>query len=149
LSVLFDDAPAARRSVHFSSAEMSWATPRHVYEELDREFHFTLDPCPLGGESELGQDGLLMPWSGQTVFLNPPYGRELPLWIRKAYVESNVALNAATVVCLIPSRTDTAWWHDFCMRAEEIRFIRGRLKFGGAVHSAPFPSAIVVFRGAA
>lgn len=142
-SVLFGQAPQPTRSVHFSSADMSWTTPKHVYEELDREFHFTLDPCPVGGVAALGQDGLLMSWAGETVFMNPPYGRELPLWIRKAYSESQ---RGATVVALIPSRTDTAWWHDFCMRADEIRFIRGRLKFGGAVTNAPFPSAIVVWR---
>ena len=134
-------------AVHFSSVDMTWQTPKHVYDALNEEFHFTLDPCPVGGSKALGGDGLLMSWSGHRVFMNPPYGSELALWMRKAFFESNQALNAATVVCLIPSRTDTAWWHDFCMRASEIRFIRGRLKFGTAINSAPFPSAIVVFRG--
>jgi phage N-6-adenine-methyltransferase len=134
--------------VHFSSRTDEWATPQAFFHELDAEFHFTLDPCatPENAKCRLfitkEQDGLKQPWAPHTVFVNPPYGRELRHWVRKAYGES---LMGATVVCLIPARTDTAVWHDYCMRGE-IRFIRGRLKFGGARNSAPFPSAVVIFR---
>jgi len=117
----------------WSSLTPEWATPAGLYAELDEEFHFTLDPCPLGGKG----DGLALVWEG-AVFVNPPYGREIGKWVRKGYE------SPATVVMLLPSRTDTAWWHDYCMKGE-IRFIRGRLKFGAAVNAAPFPSAIVVF----
>ena len=82
-------------------------------------------------------------WDGQTVFMNPPYGREIKDWLRKAYSES---LKPGTrVVCLIPARTDTKYWHEYCMKAKEIHFVKGRLKFGGSANSAPFPSAVVVF----
>ena len=82
---------------------------------------------------------------GGANYVNPPYGRELPRWIEKGFDEWH---EGKTVVFLIPSRTDTRWWHDFCMKASEIRFIRGRLKFDDQANSAPFPSAIVIFRGA-
>lgn len=121
----------------FSSASPHWATPLDVYEELDREFHFYMDPCPLHAKS----GGLEMAWVG-AVFVNPPYGRHITRWIAKGWVSS---LEGATVVMLLPSRTDTAWWHNYCMKGE-IRFIRGRLKFGNHNNNAPFPSAIVIFR---
>lgn len=76
-------------------------------------------------------------------FVNPPYGREIGRWIKKGFEEWR---KGKTVVFLIPSRTDTAWWHDHIMKASEIRYIRGRLKFGDAKNSAPFPSAIAIFR---
>lgn len=118
-----------------SSFSPHWRTPPTIYQELDREFHFTLDPCP-----EYGLEfGLELDWTGR-VFVNPPYGRRITDWIKKGY-ESN----AEVVVMLLPARTDTAWWHDYCMKGE-IRFIRGRLKFNGALFNAPFPSAVVVFR---
>lgn len=123
----------------FSSDTPHWATPDGIYDELDREFHFTMDPCPLHGEGE--GDGLEIPWVG-SVFVNPPYGQQIASWIAKGWVSAQAG---ATVVLLLPSRTDTAWWHNYCMKGE-IRFIRGRLKFGGAKNSAPFPSAIVIFR---
>ena len=104
---------------------------------LDNEFHFDFDPCP----TKPILDGLIASW-GDVNFCNPPYGREIPKWIKKGYDEW---LKGKTVVFLIPSRTDTAWWHDYIMKATEIRFIRGRLKFQGAKHNAPFPSAIVIF----
>ena len=123
----------------FSSASQHWATPVDLYKVLDAEFHFNDDPCPLHSVT----DGLHRAW-GTRVFLNPPYGREIAKWLVKAYGES---LLGKLVVCLVPSRTDTRWFHEYCMKADEIRFLRGRLKFGGAKNSAPFPSAIVVFRG--
>ena len=128
-------------SVHFMSQSVDWATPKAVYDELDREFRFNDDPCPLYGVS--GEDGLNRPW-GTSTFVNPPYGREIGRWTEKARHEADLG---KTVVLLVPSRTDTIWWHRDVMRADEIRFIKGRLKFGDAKNSAPFPSAVVVFRG--
>lgn len=120
----------------FSSASQHWATPAAVYDALHAEFDFTLDPCPLGGEG-----GLEMSWAGQRVYCNPPYGRGVNRWLDKAK-------EAALAVFLLPARTDTRWWHDYCMKADEIRFLRGRLRFGNATENAPLPSAVVVFRGA-
>lgn len=126
----------------FSSFSQDWRTPRAIYQTLDAEFGFTLDPCPLGSET----DGLSTDWSGQVVFVNPPYNDVSP-WIKKAF-----ETEGATTVCLVASRTDTAWWHDYAMKASEIRFIRGRIRFeqhgkrANGSGTAPFPSAIVVFR---
>lgn len=135
-------------SIHFSSKSNEWGTPQWLFESLDREFGFNLDPCSTNENAKckrhftLAEDGLSRDWSGQTVFMNPPYGREIGLWMEKAFVS---AQKGATVVCLVPARTDTAWWHNFAIHGE-IRFLKGRLKFGDATSSAPFPSAIVVFR---
>lgn len=123
--------------VHFSSQRLDWQTPKAVYDALDAEFHFDFDPCPHNPTF----DGLNTPW-GTSNFVNPPYGREIGKWIKKGCKEHQ---KGKTVVFLIPSRTDTRWWHDYIMKAEEIRFIKGRLKFGEATNSAPFPSAIAVF----
>ncbi len=127
----------ANLGVHFLSGSVHWATPKELLQSLDKEFRFEDDPCPLFGEG-----GLEREW-GTTVFVNPPYGREIGAWLEKAYKES---LKGKVIVCLIPSRTDTRWWHEYVMRASEIRFLRGRLRFGDAHNAAPFPSAIVVFR---
>lgn len=127
-------------SVHFSSAKMDWQTPDAVYDELDKEFNFDHDPCP----PDYKVDGLTSDW-GERNFVNPPYGRQIGSWIAKGYYEARI--KGKTVVFLIPSRTDTKWWHDFVMQADEIRFIKGRLKFKGAINSAPFPSAIIIFKG--
>jgi site-specific DNA-methyltransferase (adenine-specific) len=110
-----------------------------VLESLKAEFGDMFDPCPPNPQF----DGLAIDWH-QVNFINPPYGRETVKWIKKGYEES---LQGRTCIFLIPSRTDTVWWHEYVMKAGEIRFIRGRLKFGGAVNSAPFPSAIVIFGG--
>lgn len=128
------------RSVHFMSQSNEWRTPEGTYRDLDAEFGFTYDPCPLSGD-QLISDGLLADW-GAVTFCNPPYSK-IADWVRKAYMEWQ---KGRTVVLLIPSRTDTAWWHDYVMKATEIRFIRGRLRFGEATTSAPFPSCVVVFR---
>lgn len=125
-------------NVHFSSQKMDWKTPKAVYQTLDAEFGFDHDPCPPNYKV----DGLKSEWGGCN-FVNPPYGRELPKWIEKGYQEHK---KGKTVVFLIPSRTDTKWWHEYCMKAKEIRFIKGRLKFGDSKNSAPFPSAIVIFK---
>lgn len=135
--------------VHFSSETNEWATPQALFNALDREFNFTLDPCSDGINAKcqkyftIEDDGLAQDWFNDTVFMNPPYGREIPKWIQKAYEESR---KGATVVCLIPSRTDTRYWHEYIMKADEVRFIKGRIKFGGSNQSAPFPSCIVVFK---
>ena len=121
-------------NVHFSSKTNEWTTPIDFYNKLNNEFNFTLDPCCTN------DDGLSKDWSNEIVFMNPPYGREIKHWIKKAHDES---LKGALVVCLIPARTDTAYWHDYCMKGT-IRFIRGRLKFSEK-NSAPFPSAVVIF----
>ena len=121
----------------FSSLTSDWRTPEKFYEELDKEFNFNDDPCPLHSL----EDRLNTEW-GTCVFMNPPYGREITKWLRKAYEES---LKGKTIVCLLPSRTDTRWWHDYIMKAKEIRFLRGRLKFGESKNSAPFPSCVVIF----
>lgn len=137
----------ARRSVHFSSATPEWATPVDLFAGLDAEFGFDLDVCATAENAKCpryftaADDGLAQEWAG-VCWMNPPYGRGIGAWIRKA-AESAEA--GATVVCLVPARVDTAWWHDYC-RHGEVRFLRGRLRFGDAVASAPFPSALVVFR---
>tara|TARA_R100000808_G_C2155279_1_gene167327 strand:+ start:8889 stop:9368 length:480 start_codon:yes stop_codon:yes gene_type:complete len=134
----------------FSSKSMEWATPRDFFRKLDKEFGFDLDPCAQSHNAVCSafftpeEDGLLQSWEGKTVFVNPPYGRSIGKWIKKAYEEG--CKENTTVVMLIPSRTDTKYWHDYVMRASEVRLIKGRLKFGGGNNSAPFPSAVVIFR---
>jgi len=131
----------------FSSKSADWETPQWLYDELDKEFHFTVDVCATEKNAKcrdffsLEVDGLEQNWRG-VCWMNPPYGWTIGKWVRKAYEESQ---NGATVVCLLPSRTDTAWWHDYCLKGE-IRFLRGRLKFSNSKNSAPFPSVIVIFR---
>lgn len=122
-----------------TSLSPHWSTPKWLYDELDKEFRFDDDPCPLRSR----QDGLHRRW-GQRVFVNPPYGREIGKWVEKAYL--SFKQGGSVVVCLLPSRTDTKWWHDYIMKADEIRFIKGRLKFGGSKNSAPFPSCVVIFK---
>ena len=125
--------------VHFSSASDRWATPKAVYQGLDAEFHFDWDPCPLDG-IENGKAPLFADWRGRRVFCNPPYGPKIGEWLQRG-------LEAELAVFLIPARTDTRWFHEIVLpKASEIRFIKGRLKFGDAKNSAPFPSMIVVFQ---
>lgn len=130
----------------FSSATDEWATPQEFFDALNAEFGFELDVCATPENAKCPKyftkedDGLSQTWSG-VCWMNPPYGRQIATWVKKAY-ES--AQNGATVVCLLPSRTDTARWHDYCMKGE-MRFIRGRLKFGGSKWNAPFPNAVVIF----
>ena len=134
-------------SVHFSSASDEWPTPRAYFDIVSREFGpFDLDPCATPESAKAprfftkADDGLAQEWHGR-VWMNPPYGRTIGAWMRKAY-ES--AQGGAMVVCLVPARTDTGWWHDYAMKGS-VRFLRGRLKFGDSKNSAPFPSALVVF----
>jgi hypothetical protein len=124
--------------VVFSSKSDHWATPAATYEELNREFGFTFDPCPLMSSD----DGRKVTWTGR-VFCNPPYSRISEFLKKGLFHLANG--DCELLVYLIPARTDTAWFHDYCMKAE-IRFLRGRLKFGGSKNSAPFPSMVVIFR---
>lgn len=133
----------------FSSERHDWETPDEFFKRLDHEFRFTLDVCATKVNAKCraflspDDDGLTASWgNGEVCWMNPPYGKEIARWMEKAVVEAKQGRSC--VVCLVPARTDTAWWHDFAMQGE-IRFIRGRLRFKGAKYSAPFPSAIVVF----
>lgn len=134
----------------FSSEKDDWETPQDLFDELDEEFHFTLDAASsdLNAKCEkhytIEDDGLSQSWEGNNVFLNPPYGRTMKDWMKKAYEESQE--KNTTVVALVPARTDTAWFHDYVYGKAELRFLRGRLKFGGCENSAPFPSLVVVYR---
>lgn len=133
--------------VHFSSKTDEWETPQAFFDKYNDKFQFSLDVCATKENAKCAsfftkkEDGLNKDWGGAVCWMNPPYGRQIKLWMQKAYQES---LSGATVVCLVPSRTCTAWWHDYAMKGN-IEFIRGRLKFGDAKNSAPFPSAVVIF----
>lgn len=136
--------------VHYSSNSNEWATPQEFFDLLDTEFNFTLDPCSTKHNAKCKKfytredDGLSKSWADEVAFVNPPYGNEIKYWVEKSYLESKLP-NTITVM-LIPSRTDTRYWHDFIFPyASEIRFVKGRLKFGDGKGSAPFPSAVVVF----
>lgn len=139
------------KDVLFSSKSDEWTTPKEFFNELNKEFNFNLDPC-ADDENHLTQDyytkeqdGLQQDWSGKTVFCNPPYS-DISRWVRKCHDEG--IKDNTTVVLLVPARTDTKYFHNFIENRAEIRFIKGRLKFGDGKNSAPFPSLIVIFRGA-
>ena len=138
-----------RLAVHFRSTTDLWETPGPLFRRLDREFRFGLDVCAVAENAKCGrfyspaEDGLAQRWEG-TCWMNPPYGRGIGQWVSKALAE---ARRDAVVVALVPARTDTRWWHEAVMAAAEIRLVRGRIRFGTAAHAAPFPSAVVVFRG--
>ena len=133
-----------------SSNTCEWATPRGLFDELNNEFGFTLDPCctHLNRKCEKyftkEDDGLSKDWSGEIVFCNPPYGRDISKWVRKCHLE---AQKGTTVVMLLPARTDTSYFHDYIYGQYEVRFIRGRLHFNDSNGRAPFPSMVVVMRG--
>lgn len=130
----------------YSSTTDLWSTPQDFFDQLNREFHFDLDVCATPENAKCAryftkqQDGLAQKWTG-VCWMNPPYGREIGRWVQKAYESSR---GGVIVVCLLPARTDTRWWHDYCMKGE-IRFVKGRLKFGDATKHAPFPSVVVIF----
>lgn len=141
----------------FTSNDSTWTTPQDFFDKLNDEFHFTLDaaalrssakvPNYLGPDHDLHwrRDALQVEWTGAAdgwIWLNPPYGREIKAFMRKAHEEVN---KGAKVVALVPARTDTNWWHDYCIQYE-IRFIKGRLKFGDSKNSAPFPSALIIMQ---
>lgn len=133
--------------VMFSSNNQNWETPIELFYRLNNEFNFTLDVCALPETAKCKNyftpeiDGLKQNWAPHICWMNPPYD-DIISWIKKAYEES---LKGALVVVLVPSRTDTKWFTEYAMKANEIRFIKGRLKFGGSTNSAPFPSCIIVF----
>jgi phage N-6-adenine-methyltransferase len=140
----------AINSALFSSRSDEWPTPRSFFDQLHREFQFTLDPCATQVNAKCPsfftkeQNGLARDWGSHRVFCNPPYGREMRLWARKCF---DASCNGALVVLLAHARTDTRWFHDWVYgKAAEIRFVRGRLKFGDGACSAPFPSLLAVFR---
>jgi phage N-6-adenine-methyltransferase len=133
-------------NVHFSSKTDLWATPQEFFDKYNALYGFNLDVCANQDNAKcsnffsIEDNGLEQEWRG-SCWMNPPYGREIIHWIRKAYESS---LCGATVVCLVPARTDTKWWHEYAMKGD-IEFIKGRLKFGNSKNSAPFPSAVIVF----
>jgi len=148
--------PKYRHLKFQKTKQYNWETPQDFFDELNKEFNFTLDACANTENAKCPlffsplQDGLKQNWTGHRVFMNPPYGHEISKWMKKAYDE---AQKGTLVVCLVPSRTDTKWWWDYCMKGE-IRFIRGRLKFKGrnikgelVNYPATFPSAVVIFEG--
>lgn len=135
----------------YSSNSYVWETPQRFFDQLNEEFEFDLDVCAIPENAKCATffspevDGLVQEWIGNC-WMNPPYGRTINRWVEKAYVSS---LNGALVVCLLPARTDTQWWHNFCAKADpkkDIRFVKGRLRFGGSKKDAPFPSVVVIFR---
>jgi len=138
-------------SVHFSSKTNEWATPKDLFARLNDEFKFTLDPCATPENAKCAKfftkedDGLKQSWGDERVFCNPPYGREIGKWVEKAYQSRTLA---QVIVMLIPARTDTKYFHQYIYGKEniEIRFLKGRVKFGEATNSAPFPSMLVIFR---
>ena len=139
------------QEVMFSSKSNEWATPQSFFDKLNGIFGpFTLDAAASADNYKVANyyteadDSLSQDWSGNSVFLNPPYGRALKDWVKKGYEEGQK--DNTMVVMLIPARTDTKYWHEWVMKADEIRFVRGRIKFGDGTNSAPFPSAVVVFR---
>ena len=135
-------------NIHFSSKTDLWYTPQDFFDKYDKKYGFVLDVCATDDNTKCNRwfteehDGLKQDWYG-ACWMNPPYGREIGKWMEKAYLAAKN--NGAVVVCLVPSRTDTKWWHDFAMKGD-IEFIKGRLKFGDAKNSAPFPSAVVIFK---
>lgn len=135
----------------FSSKDDSWETPPSLFNILDMEFNFTLDPCCTKQTAKCKkfftkeEDGLIQDWSKDIVFVNPPYGREIGKWVEKSY---NEAKKGAKVVMLIPSRTDTKWFHDFIYNKAEIRFLKGRIRFlqnKKELNAAPFPTMLIIF----
>ena len=137
-----------KMAVHYSSASEEWETPQSLFDELNATFHFDLDACASRQNAKCprfftkAEDALKQNWSG-TVWMNPPYGRKIESFMRKAFMES---CKGSTVVCLVPNRTDTRWWHRYAKRGVVLP-LQGRLRFSGAKSPAPFPSAIVIFFG--
>ena len=138
-------------AVMFSSKTDQWATPQRFYDDLNKEFSFTLDPCAdeINRKCEkyftIQDDGLSKDWGNNVVFCNPPYGREITHWVKKCFDEVHFG-KCPCAVMLIPARTDTQWFHKYIYNKAETRFIKGRLKFGDSQNAAPFPSMVVVFR---
>lgn len=138
------------KDLMFSSKDMTWSTPQDFFDTLNEEFFFPLDPCASIDTAKCDkfyteiEDGLTKDWAGEKVFCNPPYGRQIKKWVKKYYEEG--MKDGTTVVMLIPARTDTTYFHDYIYNKSEVRFIKGRLKFGGCKDPAPFPSMLVIFK---
>lgn len=130
------------KKIPMTSIRQDWKTPKALYQALNAEFGFDHDPCPALKKNQAWVNGLLSDW-GKSNFINPPF-KGIEKWVAKGYQEWK---QGKTCVFLIPSRTDTRWWHDYCMKASEIRFIKGRLKYDDGKFNAPFPSCVVVFNG--
>lgn len=134
-------------NILFSSEKMDWGTPQDLFNKLNQKYNFTVDVASNDQNYKVKkhytkkENGLKQNWSGERVWCNPPYGREIGKWLEKAYNTKCLA------VFLIPARTDTKWFHDFVYKKPNVtyEFIRGRLKFEGGKTSAPFPSMIVVY----
>jgi len=137
--------------VLLSSSDLAWTTPKSLFDFLDGHFSFTLDPCCVRENAlckkfyTAEEDGLLQSWQGERVFMNPPYGRDISLWVKKAYTEAQAN---SLVVGLLPARTETQWWHKYIFNKAHVLFLKGRLKFGGIKKDAPFPSAVCIWWGA-
>jgi phage N-6-adenine-methyltransferase len=138
--------------VMFSSKTDEWETPQDLFDKLVKDYgEFTLDVCATPENAKCKKyftkeiDGLSQSWQGEICWMNPPYGREIGKWVKKAYEESKIG--NCIVFALLPARTDTAWFHDYIYKECAFSLLRGRLKFGGSKNSAPFPSMIVIFRG--
>lgn len=133
-----------------SSKRHDWTTPQDFFDELNKTYKFTLDPAASAENHKCDmyfteqENGLLQDWGGQSVFCNPPYGRQIGEWVKKAHVESQKW--NTTVVMLIPARTDTKYFHEYIYGKHEIKFLKGRLKFGDSKNAAPFPSMLVVMK---
>ena len=134
----------------FSSSSNEWSTPQDFFDKLNNEFNFTLDPCATKDNNKCKKfytkedNGLLKDWSNERVFCNPPYGNQIKFWVEKCYKES---LKRSLIVLLIPARTDTKYFHSFIYHKAELRFVKGRLKFGKNKNSAPFPSMLAIYNG--
>lgn len=134
--------------IMFSSQSDMWETPQDLFDKLNEEFHFNLDVCAIASNAKCAafyspeQNGLIQPWYGRC-WCNPPYGRQVGKWVKKAY--DTAYIDGNLVVMLLPARTDTKWFHEYIYGKAEIRFLKGRLKFGSSKNSAPFPSMIVIF----
>lgn len=134
----------------YTSNSDEWATPQDFYSKLDAEFGFDLDVCATSANHKtddyftIEDDGLSKDWGGHKVWCNPPYSA-VAKWAKKCYEEG--CKPYTTVVMLVPSRTDTRWFQDYCLHRAEIRFVRGRLRFNDSSTNAPFPSMVVIFRG--
>ena len=142
---LWDKAGAAG----FRSDKDDWETPLPFFKMLNDFYKFTLDACATSHTAKCKKfftkedDALSKDWKGHSVFMNPPYGSGIGKWVEKAYLESKKP--STLVVCLLPARTDTRWWHDWCTKASVVLIVKGRLRFSNAKASCPFPSAVVVF----
>lgn len=149
LNVVKEDAGKSRITKGlFTSRTEEWETPEYVFSALNAKFLFQVDVCATSKNAKCkvyfdkSVNGLQREWSPFRCWMNPPYGKNISKWMKKAFEESQ---RGALVVCLIPSRTDTKWWHDWVMRASEIQFVTGRISFGNEKQSAPFPSCIVIY----